>query len=341
MRILNLEGMNFVPCMRELGHDVLCIGPDTRCDLQPSQTMGFDRLWDFLHARNFVPELVLWNDNCRPPSVLGFERLPCPTIGFSIDQYCNPWHVPFSAAFDLMLIAQKDYVSQFELPHLPRPCQWFPLFWRRQPDQAAIRQRDIPVSFVGTVEGSINHERKNFLQTFKHHHPIFITQGDYVPIFARSEVVLNQSAAGELNFRIFEAAACGALVLTEEAHNGLHDLFTPGEDILTYPAGDPLTAAKICRSILADNERLTRIAVRGYEKVLKKHSAMARTRTILLKARELMKTRAHDWRLSHQRIVNEELTKMLFFLGGDQALSMDAGIKSQFMHKGLAWLTSK
>ena len=68
---------------------------------------------------------------------------------------------------------------------------------------------------------------------------------------------------------------------------------------------------------------------------------MARTRTILLKARELMKTRAHDWRLSHQQIVNEELTKMLFFLGGDQALSMDAGIKNQFMHKGLAWLTSK
>jgi hypothetical protein len=68
---------------------------------------------------------------------------------------------------------------------------------------------------------------------------------------------------------------------------------------------------------------------------------MARTRTILFNACELMKTHAYEWRISHPQIIEQELTKMLFFLGSDQDLNIAPHIKKQFMDRGLAWLTSK
>ncbi len=146
--------------------------------------------------------------------------MPSLTIGFSIDQYCNPWHVPYSAAFDCFLVAQKDYLSLFSLDQIRRPVRWFPLFCDPGKDKDLGVERDIPVSFVGTLGGRFNKEREPFLKSFKRECPLLILSGDYVPVFNRSRLVLNQSAAGECNFRMFQAMACGALLLTEDTGNG-------------------------------------------------------------------------------------------------------------------------
>jgi glycosyltransferase involved in cell wall biosynthesis len=333
MRILNLEGEYFVPALKKAGHKVLSIGYSENCDLKLKKLLGPKELISFLDSKGFVPDLILWNDLCRPPGVVGFEKLPCLCMGFSIDQYCNPWQVPFSACFDLFLVAQKDYLPLFMDLELPRPVLWFPLFF--DPGKAFDEglSRDIPISFVGTLDGVYNQSRRKFLLACQKRLPLIIRQGAYQPIYARSKIVLNQSAAGELNFRIFEAAACGAAVLTENVDNGLRDLFVPGEEILVYERGNVTSAVTVARKALESKE-LQEIALAGKRKVQREHSIGARVKTILEKAKELLAQRAYQWRLENKKFVAKELAKTFYFLSVDENLNLPLDLRQKYLEAG-------
>src|SRR4030042_1592017 len=94
MNILNLEGQYFVPYFRQAGHQVLTVGHGRVHDLTLSQPLSLSELWDFLQGRGFMPDLVLWNDICRPPAVIGFERLPAVTIGAAAGEVCGHPAIP-------------------------------------------------------------------------------------------------------------------------------------------------------------------------------------------------------------------------------------------------------
>ncbi|NJB68883.1 hypothetical protein GGQ74_002556 [Desulfobaculum xiamenense] len=334
MRILNIDGNYFVPEFRELGHEVLTIGPRPGDDVVIDRQLPLGRLVDILDSCGFVPDVVLWCDIGKPPGVFGFEDLPAATIAFSIDQYCNPWHVPYSGGFDLVLVAQKDYLDLFAHESLSRRARWMPLFCEPRYDTPDDAPRDIPVSFVGTVSGSINVERARFLEAFRRVHPLYVTSGRYQPIFARSRIVLNQSAAGEVNFRVFQAAACGAAVLTEDVENGLGELFRVGQDILVYPRGDATAAAVVAARALADAEGLARIAQSGRERVLTRHSSLSRARTILREADALV--RAGSWlrRRAERATVRSELAKAFLSLATDAKLPLPPEHRAKYAHIG-------
>ena len=338
MRILNIDATYFVRTLRDMGHEVLTVGHGPGHDLALDEVCSLKRLVAFMDSRGFKPDLVLWCDRCRPPSVVGFEGLPVPSIGFSIDQYCNPWHVPLSAAFDVVLVAQKDYLPMFRVPQLKRAMEWFPLFCDVSVDVDPGGGRDIPVSFVGTLTGSINTGRMEFLQRFKARQPVFLHQGVYPPVFGRSQMVVNQSAAGEINFRTFQAAACGAAVLTEDIPNGQREIFTPGVDILVYPRGDAEAAAHVARKALEHPDELAAIARAGRELVVAEHSDVVRARTILRHAKALIAARSWGWRVDNRRVVNEELAKAYVMLGADEALPVPSHMRAQYMRMGHMYL---
>ncbi|BBD07066.1 glycosyltransferase [Desulfovibrio ferrophilus] len=331
MRILNIDGRYFVRAFQEMGHEVLSVGREKTCDFVLEEVASLRRLVDFLKEREFRPDLVLWADRCQPPSVAGFETLPAPCIGFSIDQYCNPWHSPFSAAFDLMLVAQKDYMGMFQHRDFPRPVEWFPLFCSLSKDVDPGGERDIPVSFVGTLTGSINQTRMDFLTAFKQRHPVFLHQGLYPPVYGRSKIVLNQSAAGEINFRTFEASACGAAVLTEDIANGQAEIFSHGETILTYPRGDAEAAARVARDWLSRPDDLARVADAGRESVVAEHSDRVRAQTIIKHAERLARRHSWQWRFENQGLVRAELSKMFTMLSSDMELPIPQPLRDSYM----------
>lgn len=333
MRILNLDGHYFVEPLKRMGHDVLWVGPFEQCDVRLTETLSLAGLFKLLDARGFTPDLLIWADLCKPPSVLGIESLPCITVGYSIDQYCNPWHGSYSAAFDLMLVAQKDYLPMFAEDRNGNKVEWAPLFCDPFKDIDLKQDRDIPVAFVGTVEGPLNSTRKLFLDAFKKHHPIFVTQGDYVPVYNRSRLILNQSAVGELNFRIFEAMACGAAILTEDAQNGLSDLFTNGEDILLYPRGNAQVAAKIAQSALND-PYLKDLARNGQIKVAAKHSSTARAKHILAQASQLAAIRP-TWRQQNLSVVQQRIANAYNLLAFDQELPLTSDLRDLFAQQAV------
>jgi glycosyltransferase involved in cell wall biosynthesis len=321
MRIVNLHHGALIPSFRRLGHEVLHIGTTPDCDVVLAEPLSHRRFLDLLTAAGWQPDLVLWCDSCQPLWVFGLESLPAVVLGYSVDQYLNPWHVPYSAAFDTIFVAQKGYLPLFDQAHFVRPALWLPLYC--DPDRGGPPDgvRDIPVSFVGTIESRANPGRKAFLEAFRERMPLYSTSGDYGPIFGRSRLVLNQSAAGELNFRVFEAMACGAALLTEATGNGLGELFCPGRDLLVYRRGDAADAADVARQALAD-PALPALAENGRRQTVTVHSALHRARTILATARRLAAAGAPRLRLARLAAVRLEVAKSYAFLGADTELPL-------------------
>lgn len=322
MRVLTLEGFHFGRALREHGCQVLSVGwhhARKDYDVLLERTINYRDLVGILEERGFAPELVVWDDVGYPPRILGFEALDAVVLGLSIDQYCNPWHVPFSAAFDACLVAQKGFVGLFHDKALPRSVEWFPLFCDPIRDRDPGLVRDIPASFVGTLDHPQNRDRRLFIEAFKRAHPLVVRQGAYVELFGRSRLVLNQSAAGELNFRLFEAAACGAAVLTEASDHGLEDLFTPGVDIpAPYARGDAADAAAKARAALADPVTLAAVAHAGQRKVLAAHTVDVRAARLLELARGLAAQGAPARRLAMLETVRLFMATAFGFIAGER-----------------------
>ncbi|EHJ48561.1 hypothetical protein DFW101_2557 [Solidesulfovibrio carbinoliphilus subsp. oakridgensis] len=330
MRIVNLHNTAFVATFRKRGHDVLSIGTTPDCDVRLDEPLSCKRLLDLLAAKGFRPDLAFWCDGCQTPWIFGLETLPAVTIGFSIDQYMHPWHVPYSAAFDAFFVAQKDYLPLFAETPTGRPAVWMPLFCDPGRDRDPGVARDIPVSFVGTLDGAVNAGRRPFLAAFRKLAPLYATTGRYQPVFGRSRIVLNQSAAGELNFRLFEAMACGAAVLTEATGNGLAELFTPGRDILTYRRGDPAQAAATALAALAD-PGLPTLAAAGRRAVLSGHTVTARARLVLDTAVARAAAGAPGERLARLPAVRAAVAKAYAMLATDERLPLAEGERRFFL----------
>lgn len=330
MRIVNLHNTAFVATFRALGHEVLSVGTDSGCDVPLSEPLSARRFTELLAARGMAPDLVFWCDGCQIPWVFGLETLPAVVIGYSVDQYMHPWHVPYSMGFDAVCVAQRDYLPLFEESPHGRPVKWLPLFCDPARDRDPGLPRDVPVSFVGTLDGRVNSARRPFLQAFRRKVPLFMTTGDYAPIFGRSRLVLNQSAAGELNFRVFQAMACGAALLTEEVANGLDALFTAGVELLTYRRGDPENAARVASAALAGPD-LEKVARAGREKTLSRHTVSARARTVLALTTRLAAQGAPAKRLHALSGVRRQLRKAYAMLALDEHLALRESDREFFL----------
>jgi hypothetical protein len=98
-------------------------------------------------------------------------------------------------------------------------------------------------------------------------------------IYSESKIVINSPANGDLNMRVFEAMASGALLVTEAIGNGQKDLFKNGVHLVEYRTEKELFE-KVDYYLTHDYER-ERIARAGQELVLSKHTYKHRVDFIL------------------------------------------------------------
>lgn len=298
MNILSLAGSDFAAAWRSAGHKVFVINHGAEADARREHPLNWRGVEEILSAAAFQPDLVCYVDNGNFPILLDPEEIPRPSIFYSIDTYCHPWHPAWGHGFDKVLVAQKDFVSMFTGEGLD--AAWFPLFWRRC--GKAGGERDIPVSFVGSIGLPNNPGRESFLRGFRKAQPLVMLSGDYAPVFSRSRIALNQTAFGEINFRCFEAMAFGCALLMERCENGFTGLFAPGENILPpYGRGNAREAAAIAATFLKKPEALAEIANAGRDLVLARHSAEARAKEIVAMAGELAASGAAAKRLAERR----------------------------------------
>ena len=317
MRILVFGAPFLNSGFKALGCELINVGDKQECDVCYSHPLSALKVLERARACGFEPDLCLYCDSGNMPQFFDLEKLPCPSAFYSIDSYCNPWHIPFGHAFDKVFVAQKDYVDFFVQGGIQ--AIWLPLFYKAEHQHYLAATRDIPVSFVGTPNPRNNPDRQPFLQSFRKLHPLFVGSGAYIPLFGRSLIVLNQTAALEINFRCFEAMACGAALLMEECGNGLRDLFIPGHNILpSYTRGCAQQAADIAAAALRNPQGLARIAEEGRKLVESLHGNTQRASFIIKELCQPGQSKAAEKRLGHCTAKrNILLSNAYFFLAAE------------------------
>jgi spore maturation protein CgeB len=105
---------------------------------------------------------------------------------------------------------------------------------------------------------------------------------DMTRVFNAAKVVLNIHAESDMSFkpnmRVFEAAGCQSLLLTDRPF-GLDQCFVPGKEILSYESHDELL--ELARRYVGEPNAYSEIAVKAGERAYRDHTYDQRLRTLL------------------------------------------------------------
>ena len=267
---------------QELGHDVLtCTTSNTGDIWMPEMPISIDRLWQQL-PQGWEPDFVLLTDESTHPFFLGLERLDVPLVWYAIDSHLHHrWHQAYAAVFDMIFVAQRDFEHMYVRDQSRQIVRWLPLFTLSDPSSSIHASRIHKLSFVGTIDPDRNPVRYRLLEALQQVYPLNVETGDYVPVYLQSQMVLNQCVDHDINFRTFEAMACGSLLLMEHVGNGLEDLFQDKVHCMFYEKGNIEQIIQIAEYYTSHSEEREGIAARGRSEVLAKHTGVHRAQTIL------------------------------------------------------------
>jgi hypothetical protein len=277
VKILLVNQPWFSKELREHGHEVMCVGTAPYCEIRVSWFMHLDTILKGLPS-SFSPDRIVFYDNSMPIVFPGFESLSIPTLFYAVDTHHHlGLHKYLAGVVNTTIVAQKDYIPPLleTNPH----TSWLPLWAStyREPEPT----KDYGVVFIGTLNKQLNPDRVAFFDALQKETKMLCTTGQFTQYFPKAEIVINQTVKGDLNFRIFEAMACGPMVLTERAPNGLFELFTDGEHLATYEKGNIKEAASQIERYLQNPRQMRDIAASGRQEVMKKHLPEHRTERLL------------------------------------------------------------
>lgn len=277
MKILAINQDWFAEELRGLGHEFRSVGISKHLDVVLERPLI--ELTTILEDRlnGYEPDRIVVFDNSAPVYVDGIDRAPYPTFFYSVDVHHHlQLHLSLARVFDATVVAMKDYLPHFANAGLE--AEWLPLWapWVIEPHE----HKEYGAIFVGTLDKKLNPDRVAFFEELSSLVDITYLTGDYREYFPKADLVVNQTVKGDLNFRVFESMMCGAALLTEVSSNGLTDLFTPGEHLLTYEKGNAKEAAERIHAALADREALRAMAKRGRTEILAHHSALQRAKQL-------------------------------------------------------------
>ncbi|MCB0323716.1 MAG: glycosyltransferase family 1 protein [Bdellovibrionales bacterium] len=297
LRILLINQAWLAPELRALGHEVRTAGwVHPAFDLQFERLLSFPTLLEQL--KPFQPDMAVYFDDSTSVSVLDLEHACVPTAFVSVDAHHHTsWHRGLAACFNRALVAQKDFLPAFaefigSSDHAPL---WLPL-WAPKP-VVQSEQRDIPVCFRGNLDPRQHPARAAFFQRLRARVPVDADGGPYPAAYPRAKIIVNQTVAKDLNFRVFEALQCGALLITPRIRNGMEELFETGRELLLYDEDDDEQVAELIRYYLTHEEERIRIAAQGQRKVLAKHTAANRATELVRALRQLPATRPNGCHL--------------------------------------------
>jgi SAM-dependent methyltransferase len=193
------------------------------------------------------------------------ELRPC--AWWAIDTHLNPdWCRDRARDFDFVFTAQRDGAEQMQEAGLAA-C-WLPLACDPDVHRKHEVEKCFDVCFVGHVFPG---PRADLLELLARRFPRhFVGQrffDEMARTYSASRVVFNRSILNDINMRVFEALACGSLLVTNDLRdNGQEDLFRDGVHLATYRDAEELVDK--VSFYLARDEVRERIAAAGRAEVL-------------------------------------------------------------------------
>lgn len=232
--------------------------------------------------QGFHTDFYLWIDSGPKQVEADIGALPWPKVAYLIDTHIAPdlrlamaWH------FDAVFLAQQGQVETFRNAGISN-VHWLPLACDPALHAVGPFERKIDVAYIGSLNADEESRRRLLLDQiaarFPNHRIGKAWPADMAAIYAQSKIVVNFAVERDVNMRVFEAMASGALLITDEAE-GLEALFTDGEHLVLFRKDEDVFDC-IAR-YLADEDARARIAAAGQAKVLAEHTYDHRMRSMI------------------------------------------------------------
>lgn len=280
-----MDGQTLAPGFKALGHEFVNFTPqETIVDLP-----------ELLDRHKLVPDLFIQREFLgRRVFLRGLERLPCPTVFWSLDTHLNLfWQRHAMRLFDGALTPHLSLLEAFPgpLPPFGRLARHAPrLPWR------PFAERGHDVCFVGrlTEHRPVRRWLCEFLRE-RYHAAIAqdLSIAALFELYADSRLAPNEAICEEVNFRLLEAAGCGCLVLSQPTGPDQDALLEPGREIDIYT--HVLELRDKLDHWLAHPAEAEAMARRAWERVQAEHLIVHRAAALLDFTRKLTpnETRRH------------------------------------------------
>ncbi len=274
----------------------------------------------------------MYQDTSELPRIFGIEKATVPTLFYAIDSHIHSsWHKYFVAAFDQVLVAQKDFLPCYREGN--KAVEWFPLWPRKLGTLEG--ERPVPACFCGNLNPNIHPKRQVFFEELQRLVPGDYGGGSWFDMYSRSKIVVNEVLSREVNYRVFEAMACGALLLCPEIDNAMNELFQPGEHYVPYDASNAEDAAQKIKWYLEHEQERKRIVNNAYAKICSAHSPMARAKrlTLVLESCQPIAQQKDLLKIASSYLLNAKAS--IKILPGDAAEFLHAAAETLSRHANL------
>lgn len=209
MRLLFFTYKESLPLV---GHETLCVSHKTPNLVQT--------------IKDFKPDLLIEEEKNDGLAIYTnvYKELTTPRAYWVIDAHITlAEHINYAKQFDYVFCAQSWFVPHFQRETRAR-VYYLPLCHTQTIEEYLKMletpvERDIEFSFIGNIR-SLHVERERFVHDFlkKLGNRFFARQSDYnktLEYLRRSKLTFNCSLNNDLNFRVWEALACGAGIVTD------------------------------------------------------------------------------------------------------------------------------
>ncbi|WP_247648469.1 glycosyltransferase [Pseudodesulfovibrio sp. zrk46] len=263
--------------------------------ISTGQTRFFN-LPPVLEENGFVPDMLVQTETLANRSlVVGLDTLDCPTLFWAMDPHLNAyWHSAYANLFDVTCSTQRKLLPRLR-EQGAEDVRWLPMCGRERGwKDMADRAHDI--TFVGRVSAH-RPARKWMIELLRSHGEQYdvalehsLTYGDMLNLYEDSRLVPNESIFGEVNFRLFEGASCGCLVLSQNLGDEQEALFEPGREFDTY--SDVVELDDKLRRYLKNPRLMQTMGRAARERVLADHLPKNRAQSMLEFAADASRRRA-------------------------------------------------
>lgn len=219
------------------------------------------------------------------------ELRPC--AWWAIDTHLNfDWCLTRARGFDFVFAAQRDGAEGLR-EHGIDSAAWLPLASDPQIHRQHEVVKEFDVCFIGHIfpgprASLVDLLRRRFRNTFVGQRYF----EDMARTYSASRMVFNRSIRNDVNMRVFEALACGSLLVTNDLRdNGQEELFRDGVHLATYRDAEELLDK--VRFYLKREEVRELLAAAGRAAALEQHTYRHRMERVLAEVGKALASRSH------------------------------------------------